>query len=223
MKHELCIKRMFITLTLIFVGLSMYAQQTITGRVQDVTGEAIIGANVLEKGTTNGIVTDIDGNFSLYTTKKNTTIVVSFIGYVTAEVSVGNKKNIRVVLQENSQLLDDIVVVGYGTQKKISVTGSISQVNTKELNEVPMDNVSNMLAGRLPGLVTKQSSGIPGEGSSILIRGYATTGTNSPIYIIDGVQRDILGSLDPSEIETITVLKDAASAAVYGVQGASGV
>ncbi len=221
LRRDVVLFSMFLCSLLLMSSVS--AQNRITGKIVDKKNEVVVGATILNKGTTTGTITDVDGNFSLEVPDKNGTIIVSSIGYVNQEISLAGRSHFNIILEEDIQGLDEVVVVGYGTQKKVSVTGSISQVDGKALEKAPSDNISNMLAGRLPGLVTKQNSGLPGEGSSILIRGYATTGENKPVYIVDGVQRDILGSLDPSEVETITVLKDAASAAIYGVQGASGV
>lgn len=197
--------------------------QTIKGTVTDKKGEAIIGATVLEKGTTNGTITNFDGEFTLVLKNANSAIEISYIGYVKQELKPAGKTLLKVILQEDAKNLDEVVVVGYGVQKRTSVTGSVSAVSADKLQKLPTDNVSNMLAGRVTGLVTRQTSGVPGEnGSSIYIRGISTTGNSSPLILVDGVERDFQ-NLDPSEIESITALKDAASASIYGVRGANGV
>lgn len=195
----------------------------ITGNVSDPSGEPLIGSAILVKGTRKAVSTDIDGNFSLKDVPQNSTLIVSYVGYKTTNVPVNGRSHLRIVLQENSELLDEVVVVGYGTQKKINVTGAIAQVDSKELKKAPSGNLSNMLAGRLPGLVTKQSSGQPGaDGSSLYIRG-AGAGDGNPLIVIDGIVSPYFPQFTPDEIESITVLKDATAAAVYGVRAAAGV
>lgn len=199
-----------------------FAQKTIMGTVTDENGEAIIGVSVLVKGTKQGVSTDFDGKYHI-SAKSGDVLSFSYIGMNAQDVTVADKSVINVTLKEDTQQLDEVVVVGYGTQKKVSVTGSIVSVDAKKLENLPTDNISNMLAGRLPGLVVKQNSGMPGEGSSLLVRGSSSTSTNTPVFIVDGIQRDMIDTLSPDEIANITVLKDAASAAIYGVQGGSGV
>lgn len=223
-------RKIFLFCFFLLIGnIAAFAQSKISGKVLDATGEPIIGANVIQQGTTNGTTTDFDGNFTLQLNQPIDKLHVSFVGYTPQVVSIKGKTNITVRLEEDSQILDDVVVVGYGTQKKVSVTGSIVSVDAKKLENLPNDNVSNMLAGRLPGVVTRQTSGMPGEGATILVRGSSTTSSdgntsgNTPIYIVDGIQRDMINTLSPEEIQSVTVLKDAASAAIYGVQGGAGV
>jgi TonB-linked SusC/RagA family outer membrane protein len=215
--------KLFIVITFLSLICGQVNAQTVKGIVTDAKGETIIGATILEKGTSNGTITNFDGEFSLTLIKSNSTILVTYVGYVDEEVKPTVKTILKVVLKENAKILDEVVVVGYGVQKRTSVTGSVSAVSADKLQKLPTDNVSNMLAGRVSGLVTRQTSGVPGEnGSSIYIRGISTTGNSSPLVLVDGVERDFQ-NLDPSEIETITVLKDAASASIYGVRGANGV
>lgn len=219
-------KKLFkLTIILLIQSLLVgYASaQTIKGVVVDKKGEPIIGATILEKGTTNGTITNFNGEFSIVLKSKSSNLIVSYIGYNKQELSATGKTVLKITLEEDTQNLDEVVVVGYGVQKRTSVTGSVSAVNAEKLQKLPTDNVSNMLAGRVSGLVTRQTSGVPGEnGSSIYIRGISTTGNSTPLILVDGVERDFQ-NLDPSEIETITVLKDAASASIYGVRGANGV
>ena len=195
----------------------------VTGVVKDEKGEPIIGANVVERGTTNGIITDIDGNFEL-NVASSSVLQITYIGYITQEIRVGDKDLLNVKLVEDTQNLDEVVVVGYGTQKKVTVTGSIAKVEGKQLTQSPTRSVSNSLSGRLSGVIASNRSGEPGNDvSNILIRGKSTLGSTSPLVVIDGVWgRDNLNQIDANDIESITVLKDA-SAAIYGAQAANGV
>lgn len=199
--------------------------KTITGIVTDINGEPIIGANVVEKGTTNGIITDLEGKFSLEITfGGNGMLAVSYIGYVPSEAAIGNKNSFSIILKEDSEMLDEVVVVGYGTQKKATVTGAVSQISGDIIKQTPVANLSNSLAGRLPGVVANNRTGEPGNDfSEILIRGKGTLGNSKPLYVIDGVaNRGGIERLNPSDIESISVLKDA-SASIYGAQAANGV
>lgn len=192
-------------------------QQTssVRGVIVDENGIPVIGAAVQEKGTTNGTVTDFDGNFTL-NVSEGVTLVVSYVGYRTQEIKATD--NMKVVLKEDAELLDEVVVVGYGTQRKGNLTGSISNVKSEKLTTAPVGNVTNMLAGQLPGLTVKQTSGIPGsDGATLKIRGYS----DDPMVVVDGVEGS-LNSIDPSQIESITVLKDGA-ASIYGARAGNGV
>ncbi|WP_298648764.1 TonB-dependent receptor [uncultured Proteiniphilum sp.] len=197
-------------------------KKTITGTIIDKDGEPIIGANIIEKGTTNGTVTDIDGKFSL-SVEDNAVIHISYIGYLAQDINTTGKVTLDIVMQEDTKALEEVVVVGYGTQKRIHMTGAISQITSKDLTKAPMQNVSNMLTGKIPGLTSIQRSGKPGEdGTALYVRGLNSfTGNNGPMIIVDGVPRPI-DYVNPNDIESVSVLKDA-SAAIYGVQGANGV
>src|SRR5690606_29779426 len=189
----------------------------------DESGMPLLGVNVLVKGTSTGNVSDFDGNYSLNVPSANTVLVFSYIGYETTEITVGNQTTINVSLAPSASSLDEVVVVGYGTQKKITLTGSVVDVQGEELTKSPNPNVTASLQGRLPGLVAVQRSGEPGrDDANILIRGNGTTGNNAPLIIIDGVERSLIGRLNPDDIESISVLKDA-SAAIYGARGGNGV
>ena len=197
----------------------------ITGIVLDKNGEAIIGATVLEQGTeANGTVTDINGRFNLEVTHK-ASLTISYIGYVNQTVSLNGKKSITITLQEDSQELEEIVVIGYGTQKKVNLTGSVASINSKTIENVPAANLSNALSGRLAGVNITQTAGKPGGGSSVSIRADGTWNQTTPLYVIDGVVRDkfAFDGLDASEVENLSVLKDGASAAIYGSRAANGV
>lgn len=218
--------RKLVTCLLIFM-LSInfiHAQKiTVTGVVSDATtNQPILGANVIEKGTTNGTVTDFDGNYTLEVAS-NATLIITFIGMETTEVAVNNQTTINVVLNEDASELDEVVVVGYGTQKKVNLTGSISTISTDDLVENATSNVSSALSGRLSGVVTIQSSGEPGSDiASINIRGLSSLNSNDPLVLVDGVPRSI-NSLNPNDIASISVLKDAAAAAIYGMRASNGV
>jgi TonB-linked SusC/RagA family outer membrane protein len=203
-------------LCLLSCVISAHAQKKVSGTVVDVKGETIIGANVIEKGTTNGTVTDVDGNFSL-TVSNEAVLQVSFIGYITQDVPTGNRNSFNIQLKEDSQALEEVVVVGYGVQKKSTLTGSVAAIKSEQLTIAPVGNVTNALTGKLPGLITKQSSGLPGsDGASLNIRGFG-----SPLVIVDGVEAS-LGNIDPNQIETISILKDGA-ASIYGARAGNGV
>ncbi len=202
-----------------------YSQQVrkISGIVKNTQGEPVIGANILEKGTSNGTITDINGLFTLRVSP-NAVIKVSYIGYTEQEIAIGNRNRLDIVMTEDTRLIDEVVVVGYGKQKKATVTGSIAQVSGTELKQSPAANLSNSLVGRLPGVIANNRSGEPGNDySEIYIRGKGSLGDNSPLYVIDGVaNRGGIERLNPSDIESLTILKDA-SAAIYGAQAANGV
>lgn len=190
---------------------------SVKGVVVDANGEPVIGASVQLKGSTGiGTITDLDGKFTL-SVPANGVLQISYIGYKTAEVKVNGQAGLKVTLQEDTETLDEVVVVGYGIQKKASVTGSVAAISSDKLMEVKAPSVTNMLAGRLPGLRAVQRSGSPGDdGASVDIRGYG-----SMLVIVDGIERDY-AQLDPNDIESISILKDAA-AAVYGFKGSNGV
>ncbi len=210
----------------ILFHIPAFAQQgQVTGTVVDNTGEPLIGATIIEKGTATGTATDFDGNFVLFVKDiDKAVLVVSYVGYATEEVAVKGQKHLDITLRENSELLDELVVVGYGQQKKESVIGAISQVGSADLLETPAANLSQAIAGKIPGVITSQTSGAPGaDDASIFIRGRATfAGDAQPLILVDGIERSF-SQIAPDDIETISVLKDASATAVYGVRGANGV
>ena len=200
-------------------------QQKVTGIVTDVaTGEHLPGVNILVEGTTIGATSDSNGKYEIEIPDPNSVLIFSYIGYLTEKVSVSGQTVIDITLSPDIKQLDEVVVVGYGTQKKETLTGSISKVDGSEITKSPSINISSNLAGKLPGLVVNQRTGTPGsETLDITIRGSATFNNNSPLIVIDGVPRDnILERLNPQDIESVTVLKDA-SAAIYGARAANGV
>lgn len=197
----------------------------LSGTVEDQDGIPVPGVAVYISGTSVGAVTDLDGAFELSIPEEMKTQSLEFsgIGYDVERRPIGARSVFKVVLREAALNLDEAVVVGYGVQRKASLTGSVSFINQKSLRQAPVDNISNMLGGKLPGLVSRQTTGLPGENeASIYIRGISTTGSSAPLVLVDGIERDF-SNLDPSEIANVTILKDAASAAVYGVKGANGV
>ena len=197
------------------------ATKKITGTVVDAQGP-VIGASVIEKGTSNGVVTDFDGNFSL-NVKPGTTIVVSYIGYVNQEIVIGNQTNYNIVLKEDNAVLEEVVVVGYGVQKKKLVTGATLEVKGENIAKLNTTQALGALQSQAPGVTIQAASGQPGDGFKINIRGAGTNSSTAPIYVIDGVAGGDINSLNPADIERIDVLKDAASAAIYGSSAANGV
>lgn len=205
------------------VSIGAYAQVKVEGSVFDETDNPLIGVSVFTEGRKTGTVTNADGHFTIMVPNANSYLTFSYVGYMTQKVQLKGKKILKIVMKEDAELLDEVVVVGYGTQKKINVTGAIAQVDNKELKMAPSGNLSSMLAGRLPGLITKQSSGQPGkDGASLYIRGNGA-GDGDPLIVIDGVVTDYFPTFSPDEVESITILKDATAAAVYGVRAAAGV
>lgn len=200
------------------------SQRQITGRVMDATGELLIGVNVVEVGTTNGTVTDINGTYTIVVTTQNPVLKFTYIGFQEREVRVGNQGILDITLDEDIEALDEVVVVGFGTQKKASVVGSISNVDPAQLSLTPARSLSNNLAGMVSGVIAVQRSGNPWfNNSDFWIRGISTfTGNSQPMVLVDGIERS-LHDIDPEEIESFSVLKDAAASAVYGVRGANGV
>ncbi|WP_026063079.1 SusC/RagA family TonB-linked outer membrane protein [Pedobacter arcticus] len=221
-------KRFSLFLILIlFLGIndSLFAQNTqITGKVTDDQGVSIPGVSVSVKGSSSGAVTDLDGKFNISVAPKST-LIFRFLGFVTQELAVGDKQVINLSMTASETSLDEVTVIAYGQQKKISITGAISSINNEELMKSPLANVANSIAGKVTGLSTIQSSGQPGaDNPEIFVRGVASLSTaqSQPLMIVDGVERSFM-SLDPNEIESISILKDASATAVYGVRGANGV
>lgn len=196
-------------------------QKAIAGIIKDVNGEPIIGANVVEKGTTNGTVTDIEGRTSL-NVAPSATLVVSYIGYTTSEIVVGNKTDLAISLKEDSEMLDEVVVVGYGTMKKKDLTGAVAAVKGDDLAARKTTQLSTALQGAASGVTVTRSGGDPGATASIKVRGVTTIGETSPLVIVDGVPGDI-NQVSPDDVESMSVLKDAASASIYGSRAAAGV
>lgn len=229
MRNALFLRFCFLITFLLFIP-KMYAFPpegiTIKGRVIDETlKEAVPGANVSVKGTTIGTITNYDGNYSIVVPSKKSVLVISFMGYITQEIVVGDRKTINVNLKEDAQSLDEVVVIAYGNQDKGLVTSAISSISNKELIKSPVASVTNVLAGAMPGVSSIQSSGQPGkDAADIYVRGSGSLNNSmsKPLILVDGVEREF-SQIDPNEIESISVLKDASSTAVFGVRGANGV
>lgn len=197
---------------------------TVKGVVKDNFGESVIGANVTEKGTTNGMITDLDGNFSL-TVQKNATLVISYIGYVTQEIAVKGNTQFNIILKEDSKALEEVVVIGYGTARKSDVTGSIASVGGDKLREMPATNITYALQNRIAGVDMAQTSSQPGATMQIRIRGTRSlTASNDPLVVLDGIPfMGNLSDINPGDIKSMDILKDASSTAIYGSRGANGV
>lgn len=203
----------------------LHAQQqakTVTGTVTDVSGEPIIGANIRIKGTTTGTITDIDGNFSIKA-EPQSVIEVSYIGYLTQETVINNQKSIRFLLKEDTKTLDEVVVIGYGVQKKADLTGSVANINTEKLNTQSNANIGQALQGKIAGVDIVSQGGAPSSGTRIMVRGIGTLNNASPLYIVDGMYMNSIDHINPNDIASIDVLKDASSAAIYGSRAANGV
>lgn len=247
--------RLFCLICFAFYGMITVcaAPGAIKGKVTGTDGYGIIGVNVIEKGTSNGVITDIEGNYILTPTAENPILIFSFIGYKSQEIIVGNQKHINVILKEDIEVLDEVVVVGYGTQKKKDLTGAIASISNEDLGRTPTSSFDQALQGKIPGVQVTQTTGAPGGNMNIMIRGISSiSGSNSPLYVIDGYpigtggsgnvsnfanssysssgmanatvdKINPLSSINPSDIESIEVLKDASATAIYGSRGANGV
>lgn len=219
------LKPLGLLLLLCLIPLWSFAQTiTVKGIVKDNFGESIIGANVTEKGTTNGMITDLDGHFSL-TVQKNSTLVISYIGYVTQEIAVKGNTDLNITLKEDSKALEEVVVIGYGTARKSDVTGSIASVGGDKLREMPATNITYALQNRIAGVDMAQTSSQPGATMQIRIRGTRSlTASNDPLVVLDGIPfMGNLSDINPGDIKSMDILKDASSTAIYGSRGANGV
>lgn len=216
-------KTVIVTMCLALMSFTLAAQVTVTGTVLETTGDPVIGATVREKGTNNGTTTDIDGNFSMKVASNKATLTVSYVGFETQEVALAGKTKVSITLKTNDELLDEVVVVGYGTQKKVTMTGAVSNVGAKEILKSPVANLGNALQGKLPGVQTVQYSGLPGADDPIIrVRGVGSLNSAEPLVLVDGVERSFT-QIDPNEVADISILKDASATAVFGVRGANGV
>lgn len=245
MKTKLSSLRRLVTMLFCAVAIGAMAQVTVKGTVIDPAGEPLIGASVVEKGKQNGTVTDVDGNFSIKVPGANATLTVSYVGYLTQDVKLNGKTTVEVTLKENSEALDEVVVVGYGTQRKSDITGSVASLSKEQMAQTIVTNADQMLQGKVAGVQVTQNSGAPGGATSIRIRGASSlNSSNEPLYIIDGVPMsgstqiggfdwmggtngqttvNPLAAIAPSDIVSIDVLKDASACAIYGAAGANGV
>lgn len=219
--YEIVDKQILVRIKAVNASPEQSAKKTIRGVIVDENGDAAIGANILESGTSNGTITDINGAFTLDVDPANK-IQVTMIGYVTQELAIGNRTNFEITMVEDTQLLDEVVIIGYGTIKKSDLTGAVSSVSAKDLQTNVAQSVSGALQGRVAGVTVGNSGGQPGAGMSINIRGLSSLGNNTPLYLIDGVYGDI-NMVDPADITSLEVLKDASAAAIYGSRAANGV
>lgn len=217
--------RLWVTLLLLCFCSFTWAQVKVTGVVTDPSGEAIIGANIVEKGVPgNGTISDIDGNFTLNVKSNKATVTVSFIGYKDKTVALNGSTNLKVTLEEDSQSLDEVVVVGYGSVKKSNLTTSVSKMTSEAIEGRPVTNLSDALSGQLAGVQTQTSSGIPGEEMQITVRGVSSiNGSSNPLIVVDGVITENMSNVNPSDVASIQVLKDAAATSIYGARGSAGV
>jgi TonB-dependent SusC/RagA subfamily outer membrane receptor len=210
-------------LIFLFCTFSAFAQNNITGVVTDAqSGETLPGVNVHIKGTTSGTITDINGKYSINASPDDV-LVFSFVGYQSQEVTVGNQKTINISLQEESLGLNEVVVVGYGTQKKSDLTGAISTVDMKEMQTRQVSTIDQALQGQVAGVDVTTNSGTPGGGVMIRIRGIGTLNDANPLFVVDGMMVDNIDFLNTNDIESMQVLKDASATAIYGSRGANGV
>lgn len=215
-------KKLILIIYLLIGTVTAAMAQSVSGLVVDVNGEPLIGVTVLIEGTTDGTITDANGNYLINDRADGKMLIFSYVGYQTQEIGIIGKTIVNVVLREATQELQDVVVVGYGHQKKVSVTGAISTVPLKKLLSVPVVTLSNALGGQLQGVISRSSSGEPGVDASVYIRGIGTWTDASPLILVDGIERDI-NFVNPQDVESMSVLKDASATAVYGVRGANGV
>ena len=211
-----------ITLLMLITVSSVFAQGTkkLTGIVSDLSGEPLIGVSIVVKGTTIGTVTDLNGGYSLNIPDENkkATLIFTYVGYLKQEISVNNKHTLNVIMKEDDKLLDEVVVVGYGVQKRVNMTGSVASVKSEKMTTMPVANVSNALGGRVSGLVTQQATGEPGNDASTLY----LRGNKNPLVLVDGIESEY-NMINMEEVESVTLLKDASAVAPYGLKGANGV
>lgn len=215
-------RRWLAVLLTALLSVSAFAQKlTVKGRIVDSSSNTIIGASVLEKGTTNGTITDIDGNFTL-SVAPNSMLVISYVGYQTQELKAS--ASMEVVLKEDNELLDEVVVIGYGSVKRKDVTTAVSTVSTDDLQQRPILSAAQAMQGKAAGVSVVQPTGQPGGDMAIRVRGTTSfNGSNDPLYVVDGVPVDNIKFLSPNDIASMQILKDASSAAIYGSRAANGV
>ena len=217
-------QKLFTTALLILFALPLLATVTVTGIITDDANEPVIGASVLEQGTTNGTVTDFDGQFSIEVADANATLVISYVGMKTTTVALSGRTSVRVQLHEDSEVIDEVVVIGYGTQKKRDVTTAISSVSTEDLEKLPITSAAQAMQGKAAGVTVIKPNGQPGTGMVVRVRGTTSmNASNDPLYVVDGVPMTDIDFLAPNDIESMQILKDASSAAIYGSRAANGV
>ena len=214
-----------VILTTVDMTESDQVGRKIAGKVTDLHGEPVIGVNVVEKGTTNGTTTDANGSYSLMLLGDNAILQFSYIGYATRDVTIVNKSELSISLLEDNQALEEVVVVGYGTTKKVNLTGAVAQVDNKTMENRSVTNIGKALQGVVGNLnmTVSGNGGAPGSTMDYNVRGTTSLSGGSPLFIVDGVPADNINNINPSDVETLTILKDAASAAIYGARAAYGV
>ena len=209
---------------MLFTSFVAFGQSSVTGAITDESGTPVAGANVLETGTQNGVVSDFDGNFTITLQKSPSDLTVSFIGFKSQKLAVSAGDNLSIVLQEDLEALDEVVVVGYGTIKKTDLTMAVSSVNSKSFEDQPLFRAEDALQSRAAGVTVTKTTGAPGGTFKIRIRGSnSITQNNGPLLVIDGIIGGDLSSINPNDIASLDVLKDASASAVYGARGANGV
>ncbi|WP_341838077.1 TonB-dependent receptor plug domain-containing protein [Chitinophaga pollutisoli] len=208
-------------LVLLLTGFAAMAQsgKSLKGKITDVKGQPIPGANVAVKGTSQGTASSATGEFTL-TVPADAVLVISAMGFASQEVSVAGKNEINVSLEESSKGLDEVVVVGYGTQKKGDVTAAISTVNTKNLEKQPAGNIGTMLQGQAAGVIVSSGTGDPAASPKVMVRGLNSINNDNPLYVVDGIPQTFIYDVNPNDIESISVLKDASAATIYGARAA---
>jgi TonB-dependent SusC/RagA subfamily outer membrane receptor len=224
-KFYLSVSRYLVVLLLLCNTVAWAQSRTVSGKVTSGDdGSSIPGVNVIEKGTSNGTVTDADGNYSLTVTSGESILVFSFVGFMSQEATVGAQTSIAVTLQPDVTALSEVVVVGYGTQEKKEITSAVVQVTTAEFNRGNVNDPTQLLQGKVAGLSIYNRGGNPNQSATIRLRGISTIGANtSPLIVVDGVIGASLDNIDPNDIESFNVLKDGSAAAIYGSRGSSGV
>ena len=211
---------------MVTISIGVFSQEeVVSGTVFDTNGQPLPGANVLEKGTTNGVQTDFDGNFRIEVSNAEATLVISFIGFLTQEYTYNGQSDISITLNEDATLMDEVVVIGYGKVLKSDLTGSVSSIDSEEAFAAPVSNLDQAIQGRASGVQVTSTNGAPGSGTSIRIRGgNSITAGNEPLFVVDGfIGGGDLNTINPNDIESIEILKDASSTAIYGSRAANGV
>ncbi|MBK6947663.1 MAG: TonB-dependent receptor plug domain-containing protein [Haliscomenobacter sp.] len=219
-------KRISLVLTLLLFSMAqLLAQRIITGKVMDTNNEPLIGASIFVQGTTIGTVTDVDGSYSLELPQGSNVLIFSYTGYSSKEVTVSTSNVIDIALEEESTLLNEVVVTAYGTTRKEALTGSVTSIKSEAIAKRPINNVTTVLEGAAPGVVTQTANGQPGSGISVRIRGFGSiNATQDPLYVLDGVPyTGGTSNINPDDVESISILKDASATALYGSRAANGV
>lgn len=217
------LKSLFLMTCLLIIATSTLAQtKNVIGTVTDISGEALIGVSILVQGTNNGVVTDLNGKYTLNHVPENATLVVSYIGMLTQEIKVNGQSTINIILKEDSQQLEEIIVIGYGAAKAKDLTAPITVVKGETLTSVPSTTPMAALQGKVPG-VNIVNNGAPGEGPTVQIRGIGSFSNSKPLFVVDGMFYDNINFLNNADIQEMSILKDASAAAIYGVRAANGV